>query len=551
MRKEEFYDKTKNWLRNVGLLIIPAFLTPTITSAATIAKFVIEAPATVTVNEAFDVTVKAVDSSGQVVPDYRGSIVFSTDWIADTVPMPGKSIAFTEDDAGVKKFSKGVIFKRKGTNKLYVTTLKDEAVGEVSILVEEGSVSTTTETEEVNIITPANDTKITGSVITVSGKSRKNSKILLSLNGKDIGTVTSDDTGLFTKEITDISQENNILKASLLDASDNTLGTSPEVRFIRSNESSSIYGLVISPNNSVEPSTDITLTVDAIKGLAEVTILLDNSLLTAKETAEGKYSLTTKAPLKEGTYPITVTAKTVTNQETKKENITTLTVLPKQLEAPVESKKPTFKNIKAETQDQKITFSFEVENPPTNLATFRITYGATGAVVTQHVEKILKNSIYTWYIDNLLPGEHTFKIQGQKADAGLIEDLISEPITATIGVKSCTISNVGKISVKTDTSKSILTWDSVKDAAAYNIYQIDAQGKYSLIAKTTEPKYTIYLSQGVIEYKDFAIKAVCGENTESADYSSVSKVQTGPGMIAFFVVISGIFGAILLRRRNA
>lgn len=71
-------------------LLIPAFGTIDVVSASGGIEFKIEAPATARVGEAIDVTVKAVRKDGQIATDYRGSIVFSTKWIGDTVPMPGK-----------------------------------------------------------------------------------------------------------------------------------------------------------------------------------------------------------------------------------------------------------------------------------------------------------------------------------------------------------------------------------------------------------------------------------------------------------------------------
>lgn len=531
-------------------LLVPAFLIPNLAYAANAIRFVIEAPNQVTQHEAFDVTVKAVDENGNVDTNYRGSVIFNTDWIADTIPTPTKAANFTEDDAGVKKFSKWVIFKKVGENKLYVTSSGDDLVGEVSISVREGNVVVEKENVEVSLITPTDDTKIATNVLTISGKTRKNSKVSLSLNGKDVGMAISDEDGLFTKEISDITQENNIIKANVLDANNDIIGSSKEVRFVKSNETSSVYGLQISPNSKVESSSDITFTLEALKGLDEVNLMIDGAQMQMKEAVEWKYTLSTKAPQKEGMYPITVTAKTVTNQVTTKENIATLEVVKKPEEPTVESPKPQFKDIKAETKDSRVTFTFEIENVPMDLHNFRINYGDNVAVVTQEAGKILKDGKYTWYIDNLLPGDYVFKIQWQKVDNTIIDTLISDVIPATIGVKSCTISNVGKISVNTNASKSVLTWDAVKDAVAYNVYQVDDKGKYALITKTTEPKYTIYLSQWVVKYDNFAIKAVCWEGTESADYSDVSKVQTGPGMIAFFVILSALIGGFILRRRS-
>lgn len=120
---------------------------------------------------------------------------------------------------------------------------------------------------------------------------------------------------------------------------------------------------------------------------------------------------------------------------------------------------------------------------------------------------------------------------------------------ATIGIATCTVSNVGKINISTDTSKSVLTWESVPGATGYNVYKIGSDGKYNLVTKTKDPSYTLFLSQGAITYNDFAVKATCGNNTESGDYSQASKVQTGPGLVAFAVILSGIIAFLALRRR--
>lgn len=383
--------------------------------------------------------------------------------------------------------------------------------------------------------------------MTVSGKTRKNSRVNLSLNGQDAGNVVSDNDGLFTKEIPNITQENNILKATLVDAAGATIATSPDVKFAKSNDTSSVYGLSIQPGTTVAASTGITLTIDAIKGLSEVTATIDGTLLKAKETSEGKYTIETNAPQKPGTYPIKVTAKTITNQETVKDALAMLTV---QEATPVAAPAPAFRNVKAETKDQRITFSFAVDNVPANLENFHITYGTGSFVNTQPAKNILKDGIYTWYIANLAPGEYTFRLQGQTATGGLISDLVSEPITATIGVASCTVSNVGKIHISTDSSKSILTWDAVPGATAYNVYRI-VDGKYNLVQKVDTPSYTLFLSRGAVTYNDFAVKALCGDNTESKDYSQASKVQTGPGAIAFIVIISGILAGVALHKRRA
>ena len=366
-------------------------------------KFQITAPATAVVGEAFDITVTALDKDGKKATGYLNSIMIWTDNIGDTYPMPGRLIPFTAEDAGEKKFSKGVIFKKAGKQKLYVQDGKEDIAGEVTITVEEGKGTTATSTGEIQILTPTADSKITTSTLLVSGTARKNSKVSLDLNGQNVGTVVSDSEGLFTKEISNISQENNVLKASLIDANDSVIATSSEIRFSKINETSSIYGLSISPSNKVESSAGITLTIDAIKGLSEVTAMMDGTILKATESSEGKYTIATTAPQKAGEYAIDVTAKTVTNQTTTKEKLATLTVIKKEKTEEKPAVNPAFKNVKAETDQHKITFTFSVENAPTDLDSFKIFHNS-GSVVTHSAAKILKDGVYSWYIDSLTSG---------------------------------------------------------------------------------------------------------------------------------------------------
>lgn len=98
----------------------------------------------------------------------------------------------------------------------------------------EAKAGTSTGTAEtVTIITPENNGKIAGETLVISGKTRKNSKVTITLNGKEVATVSSDDSGVFTKSLSGITQENNILLASVVDANGKVIGTSSAVNFTK------------------------------------------------------------------------------------------------------------------------------------------------------------------------------------------------------------------------------------------------------------------------------------------------------------------------------
>lgn len=64
--------------------------------------------------------------------------------------------------------------------------MTDDISGDATVSVENGATSSGTALEEVTIISPAKDSKVTNEVVVISGKSRKNSKLNISLNGKDM-----------------------------------------------------------------------------------------------------------------------------------------------------------------------------------------------------------------------------------------------------------------------------------------------------------------------------------------------------------------------------
>jgi hypothetical protein len=539
------------------LFIVTSLISPIAISAATNATQIeIIAPTTARVGEAIDITLRAIDKDNKTVTAYRGSVIFNTDNIGDTIPAPGKTVAFTADDNGEKKFSKGIVFKKSGKQKIYAYDVSDEIQWEVIINVSAESTTPVANDQTITIITPESGTKITGDMITVSWKTRKNSKVTVKLNGKSVGTSElSDDIGIFTKNITGITQESNIVTAELMDASNAIIATSAEIKFNRVITSTSTYGVTILPASTIEASSPIEVIIDATPGLSELTVSLDGSVLTTKEWTSGKYSIQTIAPQKAWIYKLILTQKDALGQVKTSDSPTSMTVIEKPVLVPVVL--PKFKNIKTVTTGSKIVFDFGIDNSPIELKDFKIAYGQNADSLSQEVNTLPLERIpsltvsggYTWYVDKIPEGTYTFKIFGRTAEWSLISWFVSEPIVATIGKDSCTIGNVADLTVTTDETKSIISWASLSGAVSYNLYKVSAAWDYALFQNTTEPTYALFLSKGAEVYENFVVKALCDKNTESKEYSSMSRVQSGPEMIAIVVILSAIAWAFLMRRR--
>ncbi len=539
-------------------LSLSAFAVDSPAASWKIHHFSIIAPPSAKVGEAIDITVEAKDKDDKTLTAYRGSIFFQSDTdFGATIPAQGKAIQFKESDNGVLKISKWVIFKRVGNQELTVTEALEDVGWSIKIRIEDGAATTTTTTPEaISITTPEKWSTVTSNKVTMSGKTKKNSKIVIKLNAKDIGNAQSNQDGIFIFEITNIDQQSNILSASIVDGTNTVIGTI-DSQFNYGAKAPAYYNTSITPSKEVEISTGIVLTIDAEPGLTEVTATIDGALLTAKEQSPGKYNISTMSPAKSGTYPVQISLKNVLSQMTTKPDAASLIVKEPIVIAPPPALKSIFKDVKLSTEWSRVNMNFFVENLPSSTIQFKIAYGEnanslSNEVLTFPIEKIIRpDGSYNWYIDKLESKTYSFKIFWVQSGGLLIPDFASEALSATAGKDGCTIGNISTVKVSTGSDKSILSWEALTGALSYNVYRISAAKDYELVKNVTENSYTLYISSGALAYEDFAVKALCDDKTESSTPAVASRVQTGPNLITALVIISSLLAILFIRRRNA
>ncbi len=543
----------------VGLTSMPAILiwadagwTP-----GKIHHFTIIAPATAKVGEAIDVTVEAKDKDDKIIPTYRGSIYFNSDTdFGASVPAQGKAMQFKESDNGVLKTSKWTIFKRVGNQILTVNETREDAGGSLTIRIEDATSTTLPPQESITITTPEKGSVVTSDTVMMSGKTKKNSKVVIKLNVKEVGTTNSDENGIFTYKLTGISQQSNALNASVLDGANTIIG-SIDTQFGFWVKAPTYYNTSILPGVEVETSTSTTFTVDAEPGLTEVSITLDGTNFITKEQSPGKYSVSTISPKTTGVYPITVNLKNILSQTTTKSDAISLTVKAPLIIAPPPAPKVAFKNVVLTSEWTRINMNFFIENLPGNTAKFKIAYGEnaesfSNEVMTLPIEKIQRpDGSYNWYIDKLVPKMYSFKIFGVDASGSLLPEFVSETLSMTVGKAGCTIGNLSSVKVATSSDKTVLSWDALSGALSYNIYRLSTSKDYELVKNVTENSYTLFLSSGALLYQDFAVKALCDEKTESETPALASRVQTWPGLLTLLIIVSSLLGIFFIRRKVA
>lgn len=563
--------------RLFAALLSLAFLLPhpVVFAAGKVAKFSLTVNQSAKVGEALDLTVKALDKDGGTVADYAGTVYVTVDNDSKATLPYAEGYTFVAADQGAKTFSKGLAFSKVGNMTVSVIDIDDDKVeGIAKVNVTEGDVGPgVTGNEAVTLSAPESGSTVSGTETDVVGTTKKNSKFQVFLNGTKSGEGQSDDKGAILYKLKGLSEENNVLEVKVLDGSDKEAGTSGKISFkLAADKGPEFKSITVKEGKSVKAGTVLNVTVTAEPKLKEVSVSLGDSIEVFKEqtsgvtagnvtvgaTGEGIYVGTLTAPTASGSYPIDVTLTNDLGKKTVKNAAETITVL--------ETPKMAYENVKIESGDKRVTFTFDVVNPVESVSKFKFSYGTESGALSKESVSFEKSKIavtgtgasasgstYKWYVDGLEPGKYFFKIAGLDVAGSPVTATESDVFEADIALNSagvCTIANVSGLKVAKSEDQSVLSWDAIPEALSYNVYKKDASGAYVLVENVKVTSYTIHLAKDAVKYEDFAVKAVCSDAaTESADYAEATKVQTGPAQVIALLSLALGIGFFITRRR--
>lgn len=442
--------------------------------AATTTKvdhFVLEASKTsIKTGEALDLTVKAVDKDNNVVKDYLWSILIFSE--SDTnaefpwTAIKDNTYKFTAADAGLVKFENAIKFSVSGKQDISVYDSENDSIlWKVEITVWWASTtSSTTSKEDIKITNPETWTTLWTDSVKVSWTTSKNHKVKVSLNWTKTFDATSDDSGNFEVQVTDIPSWDSVIKASVFDADGKTIWESTEVKIAIQSSLPKMTAISISPEGEVDAGTTIAVEVLATSGLKEVSALINDQITKLVEKEDGKYTGEITAPTEAWIYNI------------------------------------------------DINLTDELWHKAENKSAKSITVKAMN---TANAES---GALSVW--------------------TGMILDKVNW---------------LKLVKMKT---KSILTWDAVKNAESYNIYKKDETSwEMKLVTNVKETKYEVNITWDQVTYEDFAVKAVGKDwetSIESPEFSEMTKIQTGPAEIALAILaLIWAWAFLYYRRRQA
>ncbi|MCP4522745.1 MAG: hypothetical protein GY828_00840 [Candidatus Gracilibacteria bacterium] len=123
----------------------------------------------------------------------------------------------------------------------------------------------------------------------------------------------------------------------------------------------------------------------------------------------------------------------------------------------------------------------------------------------------------------------------------------------TLETKTTPSYEIKNLKVTTLKTKSVLTWDKIKDIKEYEVHKKTAKDKTELITTVQTNRFEVEITGDDIKHDYFAIKAVAktasGEIIPT-DLSEMTKVQTGPE-IFILLFLSLLIGGFFFLKRQA
>lgn len=244
--------------------------------------FIVEVqPSSFDVNEAVDITIKAVTANGDIVKDYQWDVFIEIDGIADTADyvVPSEWLyTFVAQDQWVKLFSKGLIVKRSGTFAVKVSDIVNESIaGEKTIIV--GSSTNASATESISIATPADGGIERNNVVNVIANAPQlpNSPYSIFLNNSIVAEGTTDSIGDINAYMSGVIAWQNLLQIKISNANNEIIGESTSMRFTYNPIKDGVFDSVqILPSTKVKQGTKTTFNVSTSDSVSSAVIKLSN-----------------------------------------------------------------------------------------------------------------------------------------------------------------------------------------------------------------------------------------------------------------------------------
>jgi len=505
--------------------------------AADVDHFVVEVdPNPVKVNEAADLTIKAVDSNGDIVEDYEGSVMFEAqlDWEQSkdiTLPWDDGSYMFEAQDKWVKKFSKWLKFITKWEYNFIVSDIADmeKVKTEEKITVvddaEESTSGTVTITSPIRWSTEKWNTL---KVIWVS--TLFNSPLEVYLDEQKVNEWTTDENWDFNIILDNVDAGAHVLQVKIVKVDDTVMAESDIVDFTLEADAQNdnfFKSIKILPSNKVYSWDKITVIVETVPEVTSSEIEFAGwGTYMMEKTENWKF---TKDLIASKAWVFPANLKLIANWNQKSyPNVEKLTVLER---AGIKYMKCSWDK----TTEWDLTLSWDFDG---TINQFKVAYWTWKVVeqmpynIQSSTNKITlhglnKNSLYYAQI---------FPLDNAGTANGSGSDVISSDMCEWHGsgapVDMCLVAGI-KVYTGSENDKFYIKWDPVPDTNWYIVYKSETPAKdFSTMQKiweTTDLKWEYPFDPKSKKdiYNYYAVVAKCNSWKEK-QIDEVKKVKVWP-----------------------
>ncbi len=282
---------------SVAVLTLFWWFMANIVHAASPDAFLVEvSPSSFDVNQAVDITIKAVKANGEIVKDYQWDVFIEVKGIVDaadfTVPSDGL-YTFTAQDQWVRLFSKGLSIKKSWTFTIKVSDFPDDSImGEKTIIV--GSNQSASAAEGITIISPVAGGIEKNSIANVmaSATSLPNAPYEIYINSNVVSEGMTNANGDISAYVSGIKAGDNILQIKILNASNEVIGESETTSFTYQPIKDGVFtSIKITPNGKINQWQKASFTVNTSDSVTSAQIKIgDNKAVPLDKKSAGVFT---------------------------------------------------------------------------------------------------------------------------------------------------------------------------------------------------------------------------------------------------------------------
>lgn len=261
------------------------------------------------IDKAVDMTIEAKDSNGNIVKDYRWTILI----LSETDPkaefpkeIKDNSYSFRDADQWKVKFENSLIFRNMWKQQVNVFDLNNEDISglaEINVVDEDAE-----DIIQISIIAPSDWSIVTNNFITLSWKTKKNHQVSITLKSdktkREIKTQSTAEW-MYEKKMENLEDWDYTIIASVINSEWKEAWKTDEIKVTVKTKKPEYNSIKIKPYE-IFTEDKIFIDLKASTGLKEVKITIDDNIIELKETKDWVYTWSTTAPKKAWTYDVDI-----------------------------------------------------------------------------------------------------------------------------------------------------------------------------------------------------------------------------------------------------